>query len=341
MDPEVTSYSTPFRLGTPVLAPSGIPGQYDELAVDSPFVFWHHGRYHMMHVGFDGIGYQTSIAVSSDLLHWEKRKPLFPRDTLQGWDRGGIAGVWLLKENDLASVPRLKKWQGKYWMVYHSYPDAGYEAGPASIGLAFTEDESLEHWERLPQPILRWQEGDAWERGGLYKGCLVEDQGRFYLFYNAKDSERWLWHEQIGLAVSDDLKTWRRWEDNPLIPNTPDGWDRAFCADPCVVRAEDRWVMFYYGYDGVHAQEGIAFSDDLLHWKKAEAPILSCGKEGALDALHAHKPSVVMKENILYHFYCAVRPSRPEDGAQNEDPTRQDGSREFRCITLATSGAIR
>lgn len=341
MNQEVNQYITPIRLEKPVLAPSGKHGEYDEMAVDSPFVFWHNGKYYMMHVGFDGIGYQTSIAVSNDLIHWNKQKPIFQRDELSGWDQGGIAGVWILKENDIQGLPKLKKWGGKYWMVYHSYPNAGYEAGPANIGLAFTEDESLQHWERLPQPALRWQDGNPWEQGGLYKGCLIEENGRFYLFYNAKDSDNWLWHEQIGLAVSDNLQTWRRYEETPIIKNTPDGWDSAFCADPCIVKADNRWIMFYYGYNGVHAQEGIAFSDDLLSWEKYDAPILCNGEPDALDALHAHKPSVIMKEGTLYHFYCAVRPSRLDDNACNIDPTQIDGdAKEYRCITVATTKAI-
>lgn len=341
MNQEVNRYITPIKMKKPVLAPSGKHGEYDEMAVDSPFVFWHNGKYYMMHVGFDGIGYQTSLAVSDDLIHWEKQNPIFQRSELSGWDQGGIAGVWILKENDIHGLPKLKKWDGKYWMVYHSYPNAGYEAGPANIGLAYTEDESLQHWERLSQPVLRWQDGSPWEQGGLYKGCLIEENGRFYLFYNAKDSDNWLWHEQIGLAVSDNLQTWHRYKETPIIKNTPDGWDSAFCADPCIVKADNRWIMFYYGYNGVHAQEGIAFSDDLLSWEKYDTPILSNGDTNALDALHAHKPSVIMKGETLYHFYCAVRPSRLNDNACNIDPTQIGGdAKEYRCITVATTKAI-
>lgn len=331
-------YETPHKLGREVLEASGIQGCYDAKAVDSPFVFWHNGRYHMMHVGFDGIGYQTGLAVSDDLLHWEKECVLFPRGQQDGWDRGGIAGVWILKENDLHERPVLKKWQGKYWLVYHSYPNAGYEAGPACIGLAYTTDETLQNWTRLPKPILSWQDGSAWEHAGLYKGCLVEHKDKLYLFYNAKDSEEWLWHEQIGLAVSDDMVHWTRYGNRPIIANTPNGWDSAFCADPCIVWDNNKWVMFYYGYNGENAQEGIAFSEDLFHWHKENRPILCCGEPGSLDELHAHKPCVVEKDGVMYHYYCAVRPGRPEDRALNLDPTQQDcHATEYRCITVATN----
>lgn len=342
MDINIRSYQTEFKYGREVLGPSGIHGAYDEKAVDCPFVFCHNGQYYMMHVGFDGTGYQTGLAVSSDLLRWEKKAVIFRRGEQSGWDSGGIAGMWILKENDLHKTPVPKKVDGRYWMVYHSYPDAGYEAGPAKIGLAYTEDETFCTWTRLESPILSWEDGNAWEGHGLYKGCLIEHEGRYYLFYNAKDSGEWKWHEQIGMAVSDNMTDWERVYDSPVIANTPGGWDSYFCADPYVVRDKDRWVMYYYGYDGEHAQEGIAFSTDLLHWEKEPQPILRHGAEGEIDEFHAHKPCVLEKDGCLYHFYCAVRPGRPGDRASNADPTQEEGEgqTEYRCITVATGRSI-
>ncbi len=332
-------YETPYRYGKEVLMPSGIAGAYDDKAVDCPFVFFHNNKYYMMHVGFDGKGYQTGLAVSLDLLHWEKEKVIFPRGEATGWDKGGIAGMWILRENDLHGMPTLKKIDGKYWMIYHSYPDEGYEAGAAQIGLAYTEDENLYDWKRLPEPILSWKDGNSWEKAGLYKGCLVEHQGKYYLYYNAKDQETWKWHEQIGLAVSDNLTEWRREGNTPLICNAKNRWDSYFCADPFVVKDGERWVMYYYGYNGIHAQDGIAFSADLRHWTKEEEPILRYGNTGEIDELHAHKPCVIEKDGCLYHFYCAVRRGRSDDKAINLDPTEDMDTEktEYRCISVAVS----
>ena len=91
--------------------------------------------------------------------------------------------------------------------------------------------------------------------------------------------------------------------------------------------------MFYYGFDGRHAQDGIAFSYDLLHWDKLPEPILTNGKAGELDEYHAHKPSVLFWNGILYHFYCASGRSRAGG------PAGSNG-REFRCITVAASKPI-
>src|SRR3546814_6190297 len=57
----VAPYRTPYKYPKLILAGSGIPGSFDEKAVDCPFVFSANGKFYLTHVGFDGIGYQTGI----------------------------------------------------------------------------------------------------------------------------------------------------------------------------------------------------------------------------------------------------------------------------------------
>lgn len=330
---------TPHKWGRPVLHGSGIPGRFDEQGVDCPFVFRHNGRFYMMYVGFDGIGYQTALATSQDLLHWQHEAVILER--LMGsnrWDRVGAAGSWILLESDdLFDVPRLKKVDGKYWMIYHAYPDVGYEAGGAVMGLAWCEDESLLDWHRLEEPVFTYREGADWERAGLYKCCVIEHQGRYWMFYNAKGTGQWPWREETGLAFSRDLKTWERYERNPVFPTDPERFYSRFYSDPCVKRCGEAWINFGFGFDGAHAQVSFAESDDLLHWTTHPEPWIPHGEAGELDEIHAHKSSVVHYRGVLYHFYCSCRRSRPGD------PTRIEvfeGESEFRCITVATSRPI-
>ena len=88
--------------------------------------------------------------------------------------------------------------------------------------------------------------------------------------------------------------------------------------------------MFYYGFNGQHAQDGIAISNNLLYWDKAPDPVLANGKPGELDEYHAHKPSVLYWNGTLYHFYCA-------SGKYRSGEPSGSGSGEFRCITVAAS----
>lgn len=331
----VDRYLTPYKLGRPILTGSGVPGAFDEKSVDAPFVFWHRGQFHLMYVGFDGQGYQTALATSGDLVRWEFKGVILRRGEPGRWDSVGAAGSSMLRESyELGALPRLKKRDGKYWMIYHSYPAFGYESGPAEIGMAWCEDEDLMEWHRLDNPVFSWRDGQAWDRGGLYKAWLLEHDGLYYIFYNAKDKDEPGWVEQTGMATSADMLHWERCGENPVLPVSEGCWDSKFASDPMVLRDGDRWVMFYFGFDYRHAQEGIAFSDDLVHWTRYPEPIIRAGTGEELDSIHAHKPAVVTRDGVLYHIYCAVRPWRPGD------PAKGLGG-EFRCLTVAASAPIR
>ena len=311
---QVQAYLTPYRYPKPVLTGSGQKGAFDEQAVDIPFVFRHGDEWRMMYVGFDGNGYQTAMARSDDLLNWEPMGLILPRLTGSGrWDSIGQAGTWLIKESDnLRCTPKLKKIDGKYWMVYHSYPGEGYETGAAEIGLAYSQDENLMNWTLLEKPVFSWREGADWERGGLYKACIIHDGSRYVMFYNAKTTNV-PWFEETGMAFSDDLFNWKRHDGNPVLKVDEGRWDRRFVSDPYVVKDGDYWLNFYFGLGPGHAQEGLAFSKDLLNWEKVDEPILPHGQPGSLDSGHAHKASIVWHEGRLYHFYCATRPWQEGD----------------------------
>lgn len=296
---------TPYKYGRLVLGASPEPDAFDSRSVDCPFVFYHDGRYWMTYVGFDGYGYQTGLASSEDLIHWEKHGCIVPRNPKSEIAQFSVALNWILRENELRSPGRLRKVNGKYLGAYHAYPKPGYEQGPASIGLCWSED--LFHWSLEP-PVLRPEDGAEWERGGLYKPCLLEHEGTFYLIYNAKNDVPRGWREQTGVAWSKDLKTWERYAGNPILRNGPPGSpDERFASDPCVLRSGDLWLIFYYGLDARgKARDLLAVSPDLLHVTKCDEVLIDVGPPGSIDETYAHKPSVVFDGRCLYHFYCAV-----------------------------------
>ena len=303
-----TFIKTPYKYGKLVLAASGREGDFDSQAVDCPFPFrLDDGRYGMLYIGFDGRGYQSGLAVSDDLIHWHRDGLIMGRGPKGSITEFNAGMNCLLRDNGLFGSGQLKKVNGRYVGTYHAYPKPGYEVGPGVIGLCFSDD--LRHWE-TGAPILRPEDGGAWERGGLYKSHLLEHEGVYYLFYNAKDREDGAWLEQSGMACSRDLVHWERCPANPLLPVGPRGaFDDVFASDPCVYHHDGEWIMFYFGNssDG-HAREGAAFSTDLVHWRKAEDILVDVGEPGAIDTLYAHKPGIIGANGVLYHFYCAVAP---------------------------------
>jgi predicted GH43/DUF377 family glycosyl hydrolase len=311
-DDLASPYLTQYKIGRLVLTSSGEGSDFDSRSVDCPFVFEHDGLFYMTYVGFDGSGYQTGLASSRDLVQWRKLGCILKRNPDSPITRHNVAMNWIVRDNKLRSRGSLKKIRGRFLGVYHAYPNAGYESGPAVIGLCWSDD--LFQWS-LDEPCLRPEHGGNWERGGLYKPCLVEHEGTFYLFYNAKTSEPRGWQEQTGVAVTTDLKSFRRYEGNPILPNGgPRSPDERFASDPCVLRDGRNWVMFYYGLDAKgKARDLVAIGDDAYHFRKSDTILVDVGSAGTVDETYAHKPGVIWNNGALYHFYCAVAGRYPNE----------------------------
>lgn len=306
-----SAYDTPYKWGKLVLAADPDRASFDSRAVDCPFVFHHDGKFHMTYLGFDGTGYQTGLATSTDLLHWTRRGCILRRDPANPITRYNVALNWILRDTRLRSRGDLKKVNGRYLGVFHAYPNPGYEAGPAVIGLCWSAD--LFRWE-LGDICLRPEDGADWENGGLYKPCLIEHRGTYYLFYNAKNREK-RWREQTGVATSTDLKTWRRYEGNPIVRTGGAGsWDERFASDPCVMLDGRKWLLFYFGLDAQgKARDLLATGDSPFQMTKADRILIDVGPPGSVDSVYAHKPSVIWHRGALLHYYCAVSGKWPDE----------------------------
>ena len=262
----------------------------------------------MSYVGWDGVGYQTGLASSRDLLNWQKEGLLLGRGPKGSPTEFNAALTCILRDNELFGPGILRKVNGRFLGTYHAYPDPGYEAGPGAIGLCWSDD--LRTWQ-VDRPILQPDDSCVWEAGGLYKSWLMETDGTYYLFYNArdlKDKSAGPWKEETGVAVSTNLVHWRRHPGNPVLKTgAPGEFDDRFASDPCVFRHGEDWIMFYYGNcsDG-HARDGVAFSSDLLDWQKSGDILIDVGAPGSIDSKYAHKPGIIADADRLYHFYCAV-----------------------------------
>lgn len=304
---------TPKKHGRLIFAPSYEAGQFDSHIIDGSFPFYLDGRFWMIYLGWDGVGYQTALASSDDLLHWNGEGVVMGRGPKGSVTEYNAAMTCILRDNELFGPATLVKHNGYFVGTYHAYPDAGYEIGPAVIGLCFSKD--LRSWE-VGAPALEPAPDCAWESGGLYASWLMEADGLYYLFYNAKNRTKpWPWTEQIGMATSPDLVRWTRHANNPVLRVGPAGsYDDLFCADPRILKHEDVWLLFYMANcsDG-HARNSVAFSHDLINWQKTDEILTDVGPEGSIDSKHAHNSGLIVKDGVLYHFYTAVSPATKEE----------------------------
>src|SRR5258708_32965527 len=77
---EIAPHRTPYKYPQLVLSATGRKGDFDQRSIDDPIVFYANGAFQMLYIGWDGIGYQTGLATSPDLLQWTRTALVGPRD---------------------------------------------------------------------------------------------------------------------------------------------------------------------------------------------------------------------------------------------------------------------
>ena len=343
---------TPYKYGM-VVAPTD---NYHK--IDCPTVFRVGDKWLMTYVvyngkdGLDGRGYETWLATSDDLLHWQTQGRLlsYPADTTR-WDANQRGGFPALIDWTWGGSYELGQYKGRHWMTYIGGHGTGYEAvrEPLNIGMAWTQGDITQahEWQTEDRPLLSIHDKDVqwWEKLVQYKSTIYEvknEKGkvnnatphsqrenllppelhkyRFIMFYNAGgvNPANSLKAERIGIALSNDLKKWKRYDANPVYYHEAPG---IITGDAQIVRMDGSvlgglatessplYVMFYFSaYNPArkyNAYNTFAVSRDLIHWQDWEGEDLIVPSK-PYDEMFAHKSYVVKHDGVVYHFYCAV-----------------------------------
>ena len=161
---------------------------------------------------------------------------------------------------------------GRLHVTYQHNPDAP-RWGRMHWGHAVSED--LVTWRHLPLALSPEEGGpDAF---GCWSGSMVLDGGAAVLFYTGVRLDGALRRQSICRAMNadDDLVTWSKDPDNPLIAGPPPGIDPDLFRDPFVWRDGVRWGMLVGA--GTSDGRGTVLryaSDDLRAWIYV-GPVLS------------------------------------------------------------------
>jgi len=291
---------TPYKYGIVLQHPDS------SKMVDSPTIFRENDTWYMTYIVFDGQGYETWLAESEDLLHWETKGRILSF-TANSWDASQKAGYMSLVDTNWGGSYGVEQYKSQYWMTYLGGNANGYEAGRLKVGLANSPalSKAIE-WKTSAEPILSPDDDDIrwFENKTIYKSLVIRDREEhtgypFVMYYNAKGDTAD--YESIGMAVSHDMEHWQRYGDDPVITR-----HKGICGDAQIAKYRDIYIMFYFGaFWKPGAFERFACSYDLIHWTDWEGEDLIAPSE-SYDKTYAHKPWVIKWEGVVYHFYNAV-----------------------------------
>lgn len=236
-----------IRRSEPVLVPET---DYEkDGGVEDPRIVKIGNTYYLTYTGYNKKDAQLCLAVSKDLIHWERKGIIMP--AYQGrWNIGWPKSGAILTE----------KVSGKYWMYF-----VGDSANDVhETGVAFSDD--LIHWtEALDHPVLK-------TRPGHFDAKVVEPgpppimtKEGILLIYNGADEKSVFATGWVLFAKNDPTKVVAR-ADVPIFTVQQD-WERVGQV-PNVVFVEgmvldgNRW-LFYYG--GADRYVGVAAAKTLPH----------------------------------------------------------------------------
>ncbi len=148
-------------------------------------------------------------------------------------------------------------WKGKYHMFYQYNPHGAFW-GTMHWGHAISPD--MIHWQHLPIALAPTPGGP--DKNGVFSGCTVDRNGVPTIIYTGTQPET-----QCIATSSDDLHTWKKYAENPVIAAPPADLQVTGFRDPCVWREGDTWYMALgSGFAGIGGTVLLYTSPDLLKW---------------------------------------------------------------------------
>jgi beta-fructofuranosidase len=164
----------------------------------------------------------------------------------------------------------LIQWNGRYHLFYQHNPDAP-AWGNIHWGHAVSSD--LVHWDDMPV-ALSPEPGSVDERG-VWSGSAVDNDGVVTVLYTGARGRN---HEQqtVCMATSHDpdLRTWTKYDNNPILDAPPAEYRGCGFRDPYVWRSHGIWYM-----------------------------VIGAGKPGGSEAVLLYRSSNLLEWEFLYPLY--------------------------------------
>lgn len=271
---------------------------FDAQDIESPYIIYDGilKKFVMVYTGYAENHSKSSIgwAVSDDLMSWTKKGELITASGIHSnGDQYGMTG------------PCLYYYNGLYYLYYLGLNGSGYEGEPINMCLATTPSLINPTWtyHGIKIPI----QTTGWANQAIYHANLFTYNGKWWIFFNARGVVGGVSAERFGYAVADSING--NWQVSTERVSEPLEVNKTFirAGDPSLFEYEGLIYVFYFSV--------LENEKAIDHWgwtTPAEFPNNWRYGGDLLDNIpsyqstYAHKPFVVKKDNILYHYYTAV-----------------------------------
>lgn len=175
---------------------AGVEPIYDQGWIEDVCVVRQARKYYLFSEGRDDIAH---LLESKDGLHWTELGPLDIRSASGAPIAPGPYGtptVWV---------------EHGVWYLF-------YERNDSAVWLATSRDHR--RWTNVQdEPVLKCGPG-AYDQYAVAFDQVVKYRGRYYAYYHGSGDPKWKdWNTDV--AVSADLRNWKKYPGNPVLPANP------------------------------------------------------------------------------------------------------------------------
>jgi hypothetical protein len=227
-----------------------------------------------------------------------------------------IPGYEHFKNTDCPCVYQLSGQTNRWFMSFIAFDGQGYNSFVA-------ESEDLLRW-RHPQLAMGFGKEGEFDYGGCVIGAFLYESyglraprilqrraGQFWTLYGCypRQGGYELRPGYEGLAASDNGLTWQRAKATPILSvyDADCGlWERSCIYQPWLVEWAGQFYNFYNAAQNDREQTGLAFSTDLLAWRRHPGNPVIPNRPGGYDEAFASDPKVFRDDDHWTMFYFGV-----------------------------------
>jgi len=241
-----------------------------------------------------------------------------------------------------------------FWLVkkkgfYHIYylqaprsiknPDDRHSV--ASVGHAVSKD--LEIWKEDGTVLEAGREG-SWDDTSIWTGSVIGKNEKYYMFYTSRSKREAGKIQRVGVAISEDLYVWEKYENNPVIEADLNWYEKVDISDEGLEHWRDPFIIynredkFYYAFICARVNHGDyngrgciarAKSRDLLDWE-VMSPATNAGNFYEMEV-----PDVHFKNGRWYLLFTTSSTAYSEKHKKEIIPlTPQTGTLYYQSKTL-------
>ena len=155
--------------------------------------------------------------------------------------------------------------------LFYCFYEAENQAHQEQVGLALSRD--FLHWTKHPgNPVLPAGVPGSWDHMAAKLPVVGRHADTYAMLYTGKDGRG---HAAVGLALSADLRSWRKPAEGPILPGRPDSWDPILTTCPALVCRGGTYYAVYRGMTGFYTGQrlGVMTSPDLQVWRRPDEPL--------------------------------------------------------------------